>query len=95
MIERTSNDNHAVGANRPQPGADPHGQAAMLLVESLMHGLIARQVISVADAIEMVEVASEVTEEVAADLGDTPGALQQSLTMLSSLRLSLRNDCPG
>lgn len=43
-------------ASLPEP--DAHGQAEMLLVESLIHGLIARSVISVADAVEIVEIAA-------------------------------------
>ena len=41
----------------------------MLLVESLIHGLIARSVISVAEAVEIVEVAAEVKTEIAEELG--------------------------
>lgn len=92
MTELTLNDNHAAPGQGPQSGPDAHGQAAMLLVESLMHGLIARRVISVADAIEVVEVASEVKEEVADDLGDSPETMRKSLAILSSVRLSLKND---
>jgi hypothetical protein len=65
VIEQTTNDNHARRQVTPTPEPDAHGQAAMLLVESLLHGLIARSVIGVADAIEVVAVAAEVKEEVA------------------------------
>jgi hypothetical protein len=66
----------------------------MLLTESMLHGLIARKVISVADAVEIVEVAAEVKEEVAAEMGDTPSTMRQSLALLGSIRLSLKNDVP-
>lgn len=51
-------------------GPDAHGQAALLLVESLIHGLLARRLITVADAVEIVDVAAEVKVDVAGDLGD-------------------------
>lgn len=93
MTSDISNDNNApLGTERRGP--DPHGQAAMLLVESLIHGLIARSVISVVDAVEIVDTASEVKEEVAASLGDSPATLQKSLTLLGAISRSLRVDLP-
>lgn len=73
-------------------GPDAHGQAALLLVESLIHGLLARSLISVADAVEIVEVASEVKVEVAVDLGDSPANLRRSLSLLTAISDSLRRD---
>jgi len=89
-----SNDNQLgrEAAARPEP--DAHGQAAMLLVESLIHGLIERSVISVPEAIEIVEVAAEVKTEVAAELGDSPATMRHSLDLLASLKLSLEGDVP-
>lgn len=94
MSEATTNDNDAARPEEQQRGPDAHGQAAMLLVESLIHGLIARSVISVADAVEIVEVATEVKQEIAADLGDSPANLQKSLNLLGALGESLSNDLP-
>lgn len=93
MTERTLNDNHSPRAPKGH-GPDAHGQAAMLLTESMLHGLIARKVISVAEAVEIVEVAAEVKEEVAFDMGDTPSTMRHSLALLGSIRLSLKNDLP-
>ena len=93
MTEPTSNDNHLALVPKG-PGPDAHGQAAMLLTESMLHGLIARKVISVAEALEIVEVAAEVKEEVAADMGDTPSTMRHSLALLGAIRLSLENDAP-
>ena len=52
---------------------DPHGQAALLLVESLIHGLLASSVISIGDAIEIVETADSVQVEFA-EAADGAGA---------------------
>lgn len=87
-MDPISNDNdHA-----PLRGPDAHGQAAMLLVESLIHGLIARSVISVGDAIEIVEVAADVKHEIADEMGDSPATLRKSLGLLTAITASLTND---
>lgn len=75
-------------------GADAHGQAALLLVESLVHGLIARRVITVADAVEIVDIAAEVTVDGAADLGVCPAGLRRSMGLLNAVSASLRRDVP-
>lgn len=95
MAEHSSNDNdrgHDAGRLR---GPDAHGQAAMLLVESLIHGLVARSVISIADAVEIVGVAAEVKEEVAAEMGDSPATMERSLAILGAVGASLAIDRPG
>lgn len=95
MSDIRSNDNDSsqepVAAGQ---GPDAHGQAAMLLVESLVHGLIARSLISVADAVEIIDIAAEVKLEVGADLGDSPTTLQKSLMLLRAISASLRPDIP-
>ena len=45
------------------PGGWTHGQAALLLVESLMHTLVQRSVISREDFIDAIEGAAEVERE--------------------------------
>lgn len=94
MVERVSNDNDGLRANARLPEPDAHGQAAMLLTESLIHGLIARKVITVAEAVEIVGAAAEVKEEIAEDLGDSPATMQRSLALLGSIQSSLTNDLP-
>lgn len=91
-MEETTNDNHSYPPVAPPPEPDAHGQAAMLLVESLIHGLVERSVISVADAIGIVEAAAEVKVEVAAELGDSPNTMRRSLEMLGAIGESLRLD---
>ena len=86
---------NAAGAVMRPPEPDAHGQAAMLLVESLIHGLIARGVIGTQEAIDIVETAAEVKTEVAAELGDSPGTMQRSLALLAAIGASLEHDVPG
>lgn len=77
------------------PPAEAHGQAALLLVESLLHGLIARKLIAISDAIEIVAVASEVTQESSHDLGEDPVILARSLVLLEAIGTSLAIDLPA
>lgn len=86
------NDNTLKTAAVPEP--DAHGQAAFLLVESLIHGLIARGVVTNGTAIEIVETAREVKVEVASELGDSPATLRRSLVLLQNLSASLESDQP-
>lgn len=95
MADNISNDNEGAQAGpawRREP--DAHGQAAMLLVESLIHGLIARSVLGVEHAVEIVAIAAEVKEELAGDLGDSPATMQKSLSLLEAIGASLTRDIP-
>lgn len=78
----------------PSQEVDAHGHAAMLLVESLIHGLIATSTISVAQAVEIVDIASDVTIEMAAGHSKAPDHLGKSLTLLQSISTSLSQDLP-
>jgi hypothetical protein len=85
--------------NDPNFGADatreePYGHAALLLAESLIHGMIANSSLTVAQAIEIVEIAAEVKQDAADDVGDTP-ATRQSLRLLNSISASLKHDLPS
>lgn len=42
---------------------DGHGKAALLLTESLIHGLIARSVLTVSDAVEIIEIAADIERD--------------------------------
>ncbi len=88
----TTNDNDAYPEAARAHEPDAHGQAAMLLTESLIFGLIERSVISVADAIDIVETAAEVKAEIGADLGDSPETLDRSLSLLEAISDSLKLD---
>jgi hypothetical protein len=91
MAEDAVNDDTTPGAIWMRE-PDPCGQAAMLLVESLIHGLVARSVISVPDAVEIVDVATEVKAQIGVELGDSPPNLRKSLELLDAIGNSLRQD---
>jgi hypothetical protein len=91
MTDNT-NDNEAYPATARAPEPDAHGQAAMLLIESLIHGLVARSVISVEDAVVIVEIATEVKADVAADLGESADTMRRSIDILAAIGESIRLD---
>ena len=93
MIEN-DNDNVSGPPNGSAYDGDAHGRAAMLLVESLIHALIARSALTVEDAIEVVEVAADVDMELALELDIAPATLKKSLDLLARINASLRHDVP-
>lgn len=86
----------AAGAGRRGP--DAHGFAALLLVESLIHGLIDRSIITVQNAAEIADVAVEVNTEVVIAGAGEPTATATSLQLLqrisSSLKIDLQHGAP-
>ena len=74
-------------------GADPHGQAALCLVESLIHGLIKSDAISIEGAVEVVDAAAEVQADIDADAG-FPVITQNSVALLEAISSSLSRDIP-
>jgi hypothetical protein len=92
MAHEASNGREISRARVREP--DPHGQAALLLVESLIHGLIANTALNVEEAVEIIGVATEVKTEIAAEWGDSPETMQKSLTLLKAISESLMQDLP-
>lgn len=89
MSDDGFNDNMKIDAAH---GPDAHGEAAILLVESLIHGLIARKVITVVDAVDIVDIAMDVRIDGAGDRGDSPARLRTSLGLLDAIGNSLSRD---
>lgn len=90
----TNDDNSAMRGIMP-PMPDPHGHAALLLVESLIHGLLTRSIITIDDAIDIVESADSVQIDVA-EAADGAGApMWQSHALLTAILESLKYDADG
>ncbi|QNE05949.1 hypothetical protein [Croceicoccus marinus] len=88
----TSAHNEVSGSKSFPAEGDANGQAAVLLVESLIHALVARAIITAADAVEVIEVAFDVIEEMSAEEGDRTPAMDRSLAVLSAIHKSLKID---
>lgn len=83
---------------RPLPAElepDAHGQAALLLAESILHTLLDRGLVTLDEALATVEAASEVNVEVAAATGESESRLNASLGLLEKIARSLATDCRG
>ena len=52
--------------------ADSHGRAALLLVESLIHELVGKAVLTRGEAIDIIDIAVDVEEELAWGAGQVP-----------------------
>ena len=71
---------------------DAHGQAALLLTESLIHALVDKGQLSVADALEVIETAADVKVEVATAAGESKTRMNESLVLLGKMRASFETD---
>jgi hypothetical protein len=84
------NDSAGPGGPGGLPVGSSHGQAALLLTESLMHALVAKGTLSREDFIEVVEGAAEVELELAAAQATAPANSDGSL--LHSLANAFRSE---
>jgi hypothetical protein len=71
---------------------DAHGQAALLLTESLIHTLVFKSALTNVEAVEVIQVAQEVKYEVASLNGESKRRMQESLDLLSKMARSFETD---
>lgn len=91
-----TNDNEPDIEGATLPLSDAHGQAALLLVESLLHGLCEKSALSTAEAIEIVDRAAVVQFDKAEAADGAGAAMWQSHSLLSNIATSLGIDAdPG
>lgn len=89
------NDNDPTMRGATIPSCEPFGQAALLLVESLLHGLCEKGLLSNGEAIEIAERAESVQFD-RAEAADGAGApMWRSHAMLSGIAASLRTHGDG
>ena len=74
---------------------DAHGQAALLLTESLIHTLVENGVLTNRDAVQVVSCAAEVKIEVATTAGESAKRMNESLRLLERMRRSFEADGSG
>lgn len=91
MLDDTANDNTP---DRSLGDADGDGHAALLLVESLIHGLVERSVIKVQDAVDIVNTAVEVQDQAVREHELSPAAWAKALSVLQSIQGSISIDLP-
>lgn len=91
MTPSISESDHDPTESVPYPQSP--GDAALLLTESLIHALVDKGVLTLREAVEIVEIAGDVELEVAAskDSGKPP---REQPSYLEPLARSLRGDLP-
>lgn len=77
-------------ASRPDP--DAHGQASLLIVESLLHGMIEKRLLTVEEAVEIMTAACEVKEEIASESVESVDTAEHSLDLIARITASLKID---
>lgn len=86
-------DNGKLPVPAPQrPPPDAHGQAGLLLAESILHSLVAGGTWTTAQAIEAVKVAADVKLEVATLEREPVDIMRHSLALLAGISESLKSD---
>jgi hypothetical protein len=79
----------------PVSEPDAHGQAALLLAESLLHMLVETGELTNAQAVDVVHTAAVVKVEVAEAAGESRSRMLESLALLSRMENSFQADERG
>lgn len=86
--------NLSTGPAAPRGAPDPYGEAALVLVETLIHALVAKGSLSTLEAIEIIDDAAGVQSAMDEDRCDIPGGRPQAAALLRIIGGSLSSDLP-
>ncbi len=75
--------------------SEGHGRAALLLVESLIHDLVANSTLSVSQAVSIVTIALDAQDAITGDAVAPTPSMQKAADLLTALAQSLRIDLPA
>ncbi len=89
MFDSSNDGSEPTGSGMP-PCGGAHGQAALLLTESLMHCLVSKGALSREDFVEIVEGAAEVDHELRASGSSSPA--DESGSLLSPLAAAFQKE---
>lgn len=84
----------AAQSSRSGQEPDAHGQAALLLAESILHALVDSGTLTNREAITVMRTACEVKTEVATAAGESKVRMNESLDLLERMANSLESDEP-
>ncbi len=73
---------------------DAHGQAALMLAESMLHALMEKGSFTVSEALSVVSTAQEIKVEFAHLAGESNSRMQASLDLLTTIGASLEKELP-
>jgi len=71
---------------------DAHGQASLLLAESILHALVENATLTTSQAVDIIKTAAEVKVEVAVAAGESKGRMDASLSLLAKMATSFEVD---
>ena len=71
---------------------DAHGQAALMLAESLLHAFLEKGVLTNAEALEILDTACILKVEIATADGESRKRINESLELLRKMSTSLESD---
>ncbi len=92
MTDKAGGEGIGPRSDRSDGRADPRNHAALLLAESLIHGLVAKSVLTHMEAIEIIDIALEVMSAMADDEAMEPLAIASSVASLNRMSASLRHE---
>lgn len=87
-----ANDNRAVPLPPPAGEPDAHGQAALILAETMLHALVDMKTMTTQQALDIVSSAEEIKTEVAAMSGESETRMHESLELLKRIGISIERD---
>jgi len=90
-----SNDDKVPAPGRVRSAGDPHGEAALLLVESLLHELLQGALLTNAQALAVVQSAIDVQCEIDDERGRDPAAASIPVRLLGAIAQSIMTDQRG
>ena len=88
MTSHTSGFGSSLSRGEP----DAHGQAALLLAEAILHALVEKGTLTIAEAIAVTSTAAEIKVEVAELAHESRARMERSLSLLAAISLSLKSD---
>lgn len=91
-MPHSANENYAVRIPPPTGEPDAHGQAALILAESILHALVDIGTMTSRQAHDVVQSAEEIKTEVATLSGESETRMHESLELLKRIGLSFQSD---
>ena len=88
MSNDTPSEDFSFGADT-KPMGDAQGQAALLLVESLIHSLLDNGTLTKDQVLDAITSATQVKEESASEHKESERTLRRSLTLLTNMHASI------
>lgn len=91
-MNQIANENDRGRTKPPVLEADAHGQAALMLAESMLHALMENGTFTIKEAVSVVATAQEIKVEFAEAAHESRARMQASLDLLTAIGGSLEHE---